>query len=73
MILATSDMSQKIEYINSWKFLFKDAYLEEDCAFVRCIMEDRAPEVTGKDGKMAVKVVNAGNLSIRERRIITLE
>lgn len=73
MVLATSDMSQKIEYINSWKFLFKDAYLEEDCAFVRCILQDSEPEVTGKDGKMAVKVVNAGNLSIREKRIITLD
>ncbi len=72
MILATSDMSQRIEYTNSWKFLFKDAYLEEDCAFVGCILEDCEPEVTGKDGKMAVKVVNAGNLSIREKRIVFL-
>lgn len=73
MILATSDKSQKIEYVNSWKYLFKEAYLEEDRAFIACVLEDRPPEVTGRDGKMAVKVVNAGNLSIREKRIVTLD
>ena len=72
MVLATSDMNQQIEYVNSWKYLFKDAYLAEDVAFAQCILEDRTPAVTGQDGKMVVKVVDAGNLSIRERRIVML-
>lgn len=70
--VCTNDLAATEEFTNSWRFLFKDAYLEEDCDFVRCINEDRSPKVTGKDGKMAVKVVNAGNLSIREKRIVTL-
>lgn len=72
MVIVTADKCRKSEYVNSWMYLFKDAYYEEDCAFVRCILEDRMPDVTGHDGKMAVKVVNAGNQSIRENRIIIL-
>lgn len=60
------------EFTNSWRFLFKDAYLEEDRAFVRCILEDAEPLVTGHDGKMAVKIVNAGNLSIAKKEVIIL-
>ena len=72
MVLATSDMNQQIEFVNSWKYLFKDAYLSEDLAFVNCILEDSAPKVTGFDGKMVVATVDAGNRSIRERRIVLL-
>ncbi|MBR3751406.1 MAG: Gfo/Idh/MocA family oxidoreductase [Clostridia bacterium] len=71
--LCRSDLSMTSEYINSWKFLFKDAYLEEDCDFIRAIIEDREPKVTAIDGKMAVLTVNAGNLSIREKRIVTID
>ena len=58
--------------VNSWRQLFKEAYLNEDIAFINAITHDTEPEVTGHDGKMAVKVVNAGNLSIVEKRIVTL-
>lgn len=59
--------------MNSWKYLFRDAYLAEDIHFVECILEDKQPRVTGLDGKMAVKVVKAGNLSIKEKRIVELK
>lgn len=72
MVLVTADQCRKNEFVQSWMYLFKDAYFEEDCAFIRCILEDRMPDVTGYDGKMAVRVVNAGNRSIREKQIITL-
>ena len=58
--------------IESWRGLFKDAYRNEDISFINCILNDTEPEVTGHDGKMAVKVVNAGNISIVEKRIVTL-
>ena len=41
-------------------------------AFIESILNDTEPEVTGYDGKMAVKVVNAGNISIVEKRIVEL-
>jgi len=58
--------------MNSWKYLFRDAYFAEDIDFVQCILEDREPLVTGIDGKMAVKVVKAGNKSIKKKYIIEL-
>ena len=58
--------------IASWRNLFEDAYLRENTDFVQCIREDREPAVTGVDGMMAVKVVNAGNVSIKSRRPVGL-
>jgi len=70
--ICTADKQIGEEFVNSWTLLFKDAYLEEDLDFVRCILEDRQPRATAKDGKKAVQAVEAGNLSIREKRVITL-
>lgn len=56
-------------FINSWTSLYKEAYLQEDTAFVQSIQEDTPPVVTGQDGRMAVKIVEAGNRSIREKSI----
>lgn len=70
--LCKSDMQRREEYINSWKYLFREAYLEEDCDFARAVIEERAPKVTAYDGKMAVLTVNAGNLSIKEKRIVQI-
>jgi len=58
--------------VHSWTKLFREAYLAEDIAFVECIQNGTPPKVTGHDGEMAVKVVDAGNLSIVEKRIVHL-
>ncbi len=71
--LCKSDMKKTGDYINSWKLLFKDAYLEEDIDFIRAIRKGYEPRVTAYDGKMAVLTVNAGNLSIKEHRIVTID
>lgn len=70
--VCRSDMKKYDSFTNSWKYLFKDAYLEEDIAFAECIRGDQEPKVTAKDGKMAVKVVNAGNQSIVTGQIVLL-
>jgi predicted dehydrogenase len=59
--------------VRSWKNLFIEAYRAEDIDFIGCISEDREPRVTGFDGLMAVKVVNAGNLSIKEKQPILID
>ena len=59
-------------FVKSWTELFQEAYLEEDRHFVECILKDQPPRVTGHDGKMAVRIVEAGNRSIAEKRIISL-
>jgi myo-inositol 2-dehydrogenase/D-chiro-inositol 1-dehydrogenase len=72
MKIYKKDKSINGTFIDSWRTLFKDAYLREDEHFVDCILNDREPAVTGLDGKMAVKVVKAGNTSIKEKKIVTL-
>jgi myo-inositol 2-dehydrogenase / D-chiro-inositol 1-dehydrogenase len=60
-------------FVKSWQNLFLDAYFREDAHFVECISKDETPRVTGRDGLEAVKVVNAGNLSIIEKRPVKIE
>ncbi len=59
-------------YVKSWRNLFREAYSKEDRDFIQSILEDRLPRVTGLDGMMAVKVVDAGNRSIQEGRPVSL-
>ena len=59
--------------VKSWRQLFEPAYIAEDISFAECIRTGGEPEVTGRDGLMAVKVVNAGNTSIIEKRIVEIE
>jgi myo-inositol 2-dehydrogenase/D-chiro-inositol 1-dehydrogenase/scyllo-inositol 2-dehydrogenase (NAD+) len=59
--------------VKSWRDLFADAYLEEDRAFVRNVLEDRPPSPSGRDGLEAVKAVNAGNLSIATGAPVRIE
>ena len=66
------DRDGKTDIVGSWRDLFETAYLEEDRDFVECIRTDREPRVGGRDGLEAVRVVNAGNTSIRERRPVNI-
>lgn len=70
--VVNGEAGSSAPFISSWTTLFKDAYLEEDIAFIECIINDKKPKVTGEDGKMAVAVVKAGNRSIKEKSIIRL-
>jgi len=54
--------------VGSWQQLFEAAYLNEDKDFIDCVLTGKTPRATGYDGKMAVKVVNAGNKSIIEKQ-----
>ena len=56
----------------SWTELFSDAYQEELCAFVQAVAHGRGPQPGGRDGLEAVRIVDAGNQSIRERRPIAI-
>ena len=71
--VCAKDKGMYTPVINSWRYLFREAYLGEDMHFANCILNDEKPKVTGIDGKMAVKVVKAGNLSIKEKRIVELK
>ncbi len=70
--LVLEDQTNVSDSMNSWRTLFADAYVAEARAFVKAIQEDTTPEVTGEDGKMALKLVNAGLQSILEKKEIEL-
>lgn len=59
--------------VKSWRNLFAQAYINEALSFVRAVLENRDPEVTGNDGMKAVQVVNAGNESVRTGSPVSLE
>lgn len=73
VILCQDNMQKQQEYVNSWRGLFTDAYYNEDCDFVRAIIENRQPRCTAYDGKMALLTVLAGNLSIKENKIVEID
>lgn len=60
------------DVIQSWMQLFEEAYFQEDINFIQCIQMDTEPAVTGMDGWMAVKIVNAGNRSLKTKQIVLL-
>lgn len=70
VVIGTKNNGLIRPLMNSWRNLYQEAYLAEDIHFIRCIVDDGIPKVTGYDGMMAVKVVNAGNHSIVEKRLV---
>lgn len=70
--LVTENRQIITDSMDSWRTLFREAYVAEARAFVKCILEDTEPEVTGHDGKMALMLVNQGLRSILEHRPIDL-
>jgi predicted dehydrogenase len=72
-IVCTKEKELRRPAVVSWMGLYRDAYLAEDIEFISAIREERQPRVTGHDGRAAVAVVNAGNRSIIERKIISLQ
>jgi myo-inositol 2-dehydrogenase/D-chiro-inositol 1-dehydrogenase/scyllo-inositol 2-dehydrogenase (NAD+) len=69
----TAEGGIRTDSIDSWRTLFREAYLEEDRAFIRAIIDDKEPEVTGWDGRMALLLVHEGLRSILEKRPIIIQ
>ena len=71
-VICTRDKELRQPSIVSWTSLYRDAYLAEAIEFVTAIREGRPAAVTGRDGRAAVAVVNAGNRSIVEKQPVSL-
>jgi len=56
----------------SWRTLFKDAYIDEMEHFIQSILENKTPRVTGIDGLKAVESCTAANRSFFEQRPVTI-
>ena len=71
-VVATADGRVTRPMNHSWTYLYREAYVAEAQAFVDAIARNETPRVTGHDGKMAVRLVNAGLASLLEKRVVTL-
>lgn len=70
LVVANKDGEIVRPAMHSWTYLFQDAYVAEDQAFIDCIRDNTEPLVTGYDGLMAVKLVSLGLTSLIEKRIV---
>jgi myo-inositol 2-dehydrogenase/D-chiro-inositol 1-dehydrogenase/scyllo-inositol 2-dehydrogenase (NAD+) len=68
--LAGSVVTSAVE---SWRSLFKDAYIAEMEHFVTCVEQGASPRATGLDGLRAVEAVVAANKSIASGEPVSLE
>lgn len=73
VLVCTPNHDVKRPTMHSWTYLFKDAYVAEDTSFINAILNDTEVEAGGIDGKMAVKIVKAGNESIAQKKIVYLD
>lgn len=71
--IVTQDQKNIADSVTSWRNLFHEAYVAEANAFIASIVNDTEPEVTGHDGKMALRLVNAGLKSILEKRPVEID
>lgn len=69
---TTVEHGTSTPFVKSWMNLFIEAYLAEDISFVDSVLNDKPTAVTGHDGMMAVRIVEAGNQSIATQSIVRL-
>ncbi|MDW8270356.1 MAG: inositol 2-dehydrogenase [Anaerolineae bacterium] len=51
---------------------YTESFLAEMTAFVECLVEDKPPPVSGRDGRQAVVIALAAQRSLRERRPVSV-
>ena len=73
--LLTCNINGRVEKnaFKSWRNRFREAYVEEMKSFIKSILNDTEPEVSGFDGLAAVKAVIAANRSIKTGRPVELD
>lgn len=72
VLICTNNHDVKRPTMHSWTYLFREAYIAEDMSFINAIINDTEVECSGIDGKMAIKIVKAGNTSISRKEIVSL-
>lgn len=72
LLLCKSDKKSVTETFPSWRNRFSEGYIGEAESFLKAIIEDKTPEVTGEDGRKALEMVLAALESIRTNKPVTL-
>lgn len=72
VIIGTRTRGVTREIVDSWRNLFREAYLAEDRHLIDCMLEKTSPHSTLEDGWKALQAVVAANCSIRSRQVESL-
>jgi len=72
MLVCQKDKKIVTEPFLSWRNRFRDGYLNEAESFIKAILEDKEPEVTGEDGRRALEAVLAAVESIKTNKPVRL-
>jgi myo-inositol 2-dehydrogenase/D-chiro-inositol 1-dehydrogenase/scyllo-inositol 2-dehydrogenase (NAD+) len=72
LLVCHKDQKITTEPFHSWRDRFREAYIAEAESFIKSIIEDREPEVTGEDGKKALEATLAAIKSIKEHKPVEL-
>mgnify|MGYP001017143473 CR=1 FL=1 len=59
--------------MNSWRNLFREAYVAEDRHFINCVLGREKPKTTLEDGARALAVVRAGTRSLLSGKVETVD
>jgi len=73
VVRCTRDGGLASKATETWRSLFQDAYENEYRSFIQCVFDNTEPEVTGFDGLQAVRIVSAGNESIRSNKPVKVQ
>ncbi|MGB9553808.1 MAG: Gfo/Idh/MocA family protein, partial [bacterium] len=69
----TLDKKSIRETQSGWRYRFKEGYLEEMKAFIRCILKDEQPSPSLEDGLRVVEVVEAAHQSLELGKPVPFE
>ncbi len=72
LLICHKDQKITTESFHSWRDRFREAYVSEAESFLKSIIENREPEVTGEDGKKTLEATLAAIRSIKEHKPIGL-
>jgi myo-inositol 2-dehydrogenase/D-chiro-inositol 1-dehydrogenase/scyllo-inositol 2-dehydrogenase (NAD+) len=72
LLICHKDQKITTEPFHSWRDRFREAYIAEAESFIKSIIEDQEPKVTGEDGKKALEATLAAIKSIKERKPVEL-
>lgn len=72
VVVGTKSGGVTKEIVDSWRNLFREAYLAEDRHLIDCMLKKTAPRSTLEDGRKALQAVVAANKSIRTGQVESL-
>ena len=72
LLISKSDKKAVTETFQSWRNRFYEGYISEAESFLKAVIEDKTPEVTGEDGKKALELVLAAIESIKTNKPVAL-